>query len=315
MKMPLPVRDGVAPSYVWIPQGPWPTMLAFLVARFPAIDAAVWTARMARGEVVDANGAPLHPDSPCRRGACVFYYRELDGETPIPFEEQILYRDDHILVADKPHFLPVIPSGRFLHETLLVRLKRKTGLEHLAPIHRLDRETAGVVIFSCNPATRGLYQSLFQRRAVHKVYEALAPALPDTRLHGARFPLTYRSRMIDGTPFFRMQETEGEPNSETVIDVIEERGGIALYRLQPVTGRKHQLRVHLAALGIPIINDAFYPAALPCKADDVSMPLQLLARSIAFRDPLTQQTRRFESLRQLTRPTAEPTYADQLLGT
>jgi tRNA pseudouridine32 synthase/23S rRNA pseudouridine746 synthase len=291
---PLPTRNGVAPSYVWLPAGPWLTVLAFLEQRFPDIASAVWVARMDRGEVMDAHGVRLNPESTYRRGACVFYYRELDGETPIPFAERILYRDDHLLVADKPHFLPVIPSGRFLHETLLVRLKKKTGLAHLTPIHRLDRETAGVVIFSHNPESRGLYQSLFQQRAMEKVYEALAPSLA-----GTAFPFTYRSRMVDGTPFFRMTEAEGEPNSETRIDVLERRGDLTLYQLCPVTGKKHQLRLHLAALGIPIVNDAFYPVALPCKGDDMSRPLQLLARAISFVDPLTGEQRHFQSNRKI----------------
>lgn len=294
---PLPMREGVAPSYVWIPAGPWSGMLQFLSARFCNIEPAMWIARMARGEVVDERGTVLAPDSPCRSGACVFYYRELDSETPIPFDEEILYRDEHLIVADKPHFLPVIPSGRFLHHTLLVRLKKRTGLQQLTPIHRLDRETAGIVVFSCNPASRGAYQALFRQRAVHKVYEALAPAMPG--LAGMRLPMVYRSRLVEGAPFFRMREAPGEPNSETRIDLIGQCGAFSLYRLEPLTGKKHQLRVHMAALGIPIVNDAFYPDALPCKGDDVSKPLQLLARSLAFTDPITGQPRHFLSGRTL----------------
>jgi tRNA pseudouridine32 synthase/23S rRNA pseudouridine746 synthase len=294
VKTPLPIREGVAPSYIWLPDGPWTDILTFLAQRFPDVAPDIWTSRMRRGEVVDANGVRLRPDSPYRKGACIFYYRELEGETPIPFEEQVLYQDDQLLVADKPHFLPVIPSGRFLHETLLVRLKKKTGLAHLTPIHRLDRETAGVIVFSHNPATRGNYQSLFQQRAVEKIYEALAPSRSDLD-----FPLTYRSRMVEGTPFFRMEEATGEPNSETRIEVLERRGDVTLYRLHPLTGKKHQLRVHLAALDIPIVNDAFYPVALPCKGDDISHPLQLLARSISFHDPISGQQRHFESTRQI----------------
>lgn len=290
---PLPLRNGVAPSFVFLPHAGWPSVLAFMLERFPAIGEDTWRSRMARGEVVDEVGVHLQPDSPCRHGLCIFYYREPEAEMPIPFAETILYRDAHLLVVDKPHFLPVIPSGRFLHETLLVRLKHKTGLVDLAPIHRLDRETAGVVIFSCDRGTRGAYQALFRQRAVDKVYEALAPAA------ALDFPLTRRSRMVDGTPFFCMQEVEGEPNSETSIDIIERRGELALYRLNPVTGKRHQLRVHMAALGIPIVNDAFYPVALPCKGDDFSQPLKLLAREIAFDDPLTGACRRFVSERSL----------------
>ena len=291
---PLPVVDGVAPSYLWLPVESWPDLLTFLVQRFPAISSTTWIERMARGEVVDGKGARLAPDSPYRLGSCIFYYRELDAETPIPFEETILYQDERILVADKPHFLPVTPSGRFLHETLLVRLKKKTGLTQLTPIHRLDRETAGVVIFSHDIASRGAYQSLFQQRLVDKTYEALAPTRPELAL-----PLVYRSRMVDGTPFFRMQEEAGEANSETRIELIEVRQDCSLYRLQPLTGKKHQLRVHLAALEIPIINDAFYPDVYPCKGDDWSAPLKLLAREIAFIDPLDGRQRRFASQRQL----------------
>jgi tRNA pseudouridine32 synthase/23S rRNA pseudouridine746 synthase len=284
------MRDGVAPSFVILPAGCSGPLLDFLTQQFPAVPRPVWESRLARGEVVDDRGRPMRADTACRQNARIFYYRELPPETPIPFEETILHADAHLLVVDKPHFLPVTPSGRFLQETLLVRLRRNTGLAYLSPIHRLDRETAGVMLFSVDPDSRGQYQSLFQQRAVSKVYEALADPLPDVD-----FPLTYRSRMVDGTPFFRMKEVPGEPNSETVITPIGTRGDHVLYRLEPLTGRKHQLRLHMASLGIPIVNDAFYPDALPCKADDVSSPLKLLSRSVRFIDPLSGETRHFAS--------------------
>jgi tRNA pseudouridine32 synthase/23S rRNA pseudouridine746 synthase len=289
--VPLPVRDGVAPSYLWLTETRAGGMLRFLVERFPDVSEAAWARRLARGEIVDARGVPLSADSHVRQGMRIWYYRELEApETPIPFKEAVLYQDEHLLVADKPHFLPTIPTGRFLHETLLVRLKKRFDLPHLTPIHRLDRETAGVVIFSHNPASRGAYQSMFQKRVVKKVYEALAGPI-----EGREFPFTYRSRMQDAEQFFVSEEVPGEPNSETVVELIARRGNVAHYRLHPHTGRKHQLRLHLASLGAPILNDAFYPVALPCKGDDFSAPLQLLARSIGFLDPLSGEPRRFDS--------------------
>lgn len=294
MKVSLPTVEGVGPSRLRLPNGTWKNMMEFLEERFPDVKPTTWTSRMSRGEVVDEQGTRLRAGSPYRRGTFIFYYRELEGETPIPFEEDILYQDDHILVADKPHFLPVIPAGRFLHETLLVRLKKKLKLEHLVPIHRIDREAAGVVIFSHDPATRGNYVSLFKKREVKKDYEALARTLQD-----GRFPVTCCSRMVEGEPFFRMKEVAGVPNSETRIDVLKNMGNTTLYRLTPVTGKKHQLRVHLAALGIPIINDKLYPDVQPCKADNAVLPLKLIARAISFQDPLTGQDRYFESSREM----------------
>ncbi len=294
LNVPLPSVDGIGPSTVWLPAGAWKTILDFLQQRFTEVSASTWIARMARGDVVDEHGVRIAPDARYRGGIRLYYYRELEAETPIPFEATILYRDEHILVVDKPHFLPVIPSGRFLRETLLVRLKKKLLLDFLVPIHRIDRETAGIVLFSIQPQSRGDYQSLFQRREVVKTYEALAAARP-----ALTFPMTYRSRLVEGDPFFRMQQVAGVPNAETLIDIMEVDAEVARYRLTPVTGRKHQLRVHLAALGAPIINDAFYPCVLPCKGDDFSRPLQLLARRIEFVDPLTRAPRSFESARQL----------------
>lgn len=290
----LPTRDGVSPSLAWLPHGRWTTLGEYLAFRFPMVSASSWRERMARGEVIDERGVCVSYDDAFRGGACIFYYREREGETPIPFDETVLFRDDELLVVDKPHFLPVTPGGRFLHETLLVRLKRKTGIDTLTPIHRLDRETAGVMLLSVNPATRSVWQSLFRFRQVHKVYEALAPFREDLKL-----PVDVCSRIERDEQFFRVKEVDGEPNAFSRIELIERRDDHALYRLLPVTGKMHQLRVHMNSLGIPILNDGFYPVALPCKGDDFSAPLKLLARSIRFTDPLTGEERRFDSLRSL----------------
>jgi tRNA pseudouridine32 synthase/23S rRNA pseudouridine746 synthase len=288
LNAPLPFLEGVGPSCQWLPAGPWKTVSDFFKDQYPHVDATTWNARMAKGQVLDETGGRVDSETAFRAGACIFYYRELENEKPIPFVEQVLYQDEHILVADKPHFLPVIPSGKFLHETLLVRLRKQFATEALVPIHRLDRETAGVVLFSVNPKTRGHYTSLFRNRKVRKEYEALAPTLED-------FPITRRSRIVQGEPFFRMKEVPGEANSETDISVISNLGSLTLYQLLPRTGRKHQLRLHLAALGIPIINDKFYPTVTPSDDGDFSRPLKLLAKSISFQDPLTGRQHYFES--------------------
>lgn len=291
---PLPQVDGVGPSRRRLPAGVWKTVLDFLSEEYARVGREVWRARMERGLVLDEAGRRVTPETAYRAGACVYYYREPETERAIPFDERVLHTGEHILVADKPHFLPVVPAGRFLRETLLVRLRRKTGLADLAPLHRIDRETAGLVVFSVNASTRGAYASLFRERAVEKVYEALAGT---TR--ALAFPHVRRSRIVEGEPFFRMKETAGEPNSETRVEVLEEGRGVSLYRLRPVTGRKHQLRVHMNALGIPIVNDGLYPEVKPEAPEDFDAPLKLLAKSLSFRDPVTGRELHFESARQL----------------
>jgi tRNA pseudouridine32 synthase / 23S rRNA pseudouridine746 synthase len=299
LKTSLPITEGVGPSSIWLPAGPWKTVLDFLRQRFPQVGVATWIARMSNGEVVDERGLRLNAESSFREGACIYYYRELENETVIPFSENVLYEDEHLLVIDKPHFLPVVPAGRFLRETLLVRLRRKGQPESLAPIHRLDRDTAGLVLFSMNPQTRGLYTALFRERKVDKVYEALART--SASMTHLSFPLTRSSRIVRGEPFFRMQEVEGEPNSETRIELLESSGDQTRCRLIPITGKKHQLRLHLAALGMPIVNDKLYPAYVRelHSEYDFSRPLKLLAKSIAFQDPVTGRKCYFESSRQL----------------
>ena len=289
---PLPTRDGVGPSCVALPEGAWPTIAAFLVQRFPLIPADVWAARIANGEVVDEHGLSVTAQRPHQARLRVFYYRAIDAEPRIPFTETVLFQDELLVAVDKPHFLPITPGGRHLQETLLVRLKRSLGIDTLAPIHRLDRETAGVVVFSVQPATRGAYAQLFAQRQVSKHYEAIAPWRADLEL-----PLTHRSRLVEDEHFMRMREVPGAPNSETRIELLEVLGERARYSLSPVTGRKHQLRVHCAALGIPILNDLMYPRLSAQGSDDFTRPLRLIARAIAFHDPITDRPRLFSSQR------------------
>ena len=286
----LPTRDGISPSLVWLPHGPWKTLGDYFAIRFPMVSADSWAERMSRGEVVDDLGAALSLDSAFRVGACVFYYRQRRDETPIPFEEKILFLNEQLLVVDKPHFVPVTPGGRFLRETLLARLKRSTGIDTLTPIHRLDRDTAGVMMFSVDPSKRSLWQSLFRHQQVDKIYEAVAPYH-----ESIVFPHEISSCIVRDDKFFRMREMEGDANAFTKIELVERRGPLALYRLYPRTGKMHQLRVHMNSLGIPILNDRFYPNAFPPGTDDFSAPLQLLARSLTFTDPLSGEARFFES--------------------
>jgi tRNA pseudouridine32 synthase/23S rRNA pseudouridine746 synthase len=293
----LPVRNGVSPSCVSLPGGDWPTITDFLVQRFPDIPRAVWLERMAAGAVVDEFGEAVTLERAYRGHMRLYYYRALPPETRIPFEEELLFQDGHLVVVDKPHFLPVTPSGHYLQETLLVRLKNRLGLDGLSPIHRIDRETAGIVLFSVQPQERAAYQDLFRQRSVDKVYEAIAPWHADMR-----FPQVRRSRIVEGQPFFRQAEVDGAPNSETVIEPLETRGLLARYRLRPVTGKKHQLRVHMFALGLPIVNDRVYPPLDPTPEDDYNFPLQLLAQAISFDDPFTGQRRQFNSKRRLEFP-------------
>ena len=286
----LPTRNGVGPSCVGLPAGNWPTITEFLVERFPDISRTIWLQRMADHSVVDEFGELVTPGRTYPKHLRIYYYRNVVDEPRIPFDETIVFQDAHLVVADKPHFLPVTPSGHYLQETLLVRLKKRLGIDTLIPIHRIDRETAGLVLFSVNPNERNAYQALFRNHAVTKHYEAIAPWRSDLQL-----PVTRKSRIVEDEPFFRQREIEGTPNSQTHIDVIETHSELAKYALSPVTGKKHQLRVHMHALGVPILNDRMYPPVAHTLDDNYNLPLQLLAKSIAFLDPITEQSRRFTS--------------------
>ena len=329
-----PLREGVGASRVAVHGGPWPNVLAFLVARFPAL-AEQWPQRLSKGLVTDAAGQPLHAESPAPHGATLWYWRAPPPEPRVPFEIELLHRDEHLVVVDKPHFLATAPIGRHLHETALVRLRHQLGIDTLAPMHRLDLDTAGVLVFTVQPATRHAYHALLRDRQVHKVYEAVAPWRADLAL-----PLDYSSRLVQhpGPDFMQMQTVAGEANAQTRIELIARLGAgmdwrpdastsfastsfaptpfalacepthqpqpeLAHYRLTPFTGRRHQLRAQMCALGLPILGDRIYPQLWPARpigvAPDYAQPLQLLAREMAFTDPINGQPRRFVSRRVL----------------
>jgi tRNA pseudouridine32 synthase/23S rRNA pseudouridine746 synthase len=280
---PLPVRDGLGPARVRLRGG-------VVVDEFRARWGAAAAAKVLAGEVVLPDGTVVSGSTVVPPGAHVYFYRELRDEVPVPFGVPILHRDDDIVVVDKPHFLATMPRGRHVAQTVVVRLRRELDLPELSPAHRLDRLTAGVLLFTARRDIRGAYQTLFARGEVRKTYLARAAVNPELE-----FPMVIRNRIIKRRGQLQAVEETGEPNAETLIEHI----GEGLYRLTPRTGRTHQLRVHMASIGLPIDNDPLYPEVVDVAPDDFSRALQLLAHSLEFVDPVSGVRRSFTSERTL----------------
>jgi tRNA pseudouridine32 synthase/23S rRNA pseudouridine746 synthase len=265
-----------------------------LVERLAAGDGVI-DGMLGDGLIVGADGRPVAPDAAYEPGMFVWFHRELPDEEPVPFALDVVYRDEHIVVADKPHFLATTPRGGHVAETALARLRRELGLPAIGAAHRLDRLTAGLVLFTVRPEERGAYQTLFRDRLVRKEYEAVAPY--DA---GLALPRTVTSRIVKERGVLAAREVAGEPNALTEVELTDHRDGLGRYRLLPRTGQTHQLRVHMNALGVPILGDPLYPVVTgPVPAGDFRRPLQLLARVLEFTDPLTGRAHRFVSGRAL----------------
>jgi tRNA pseudouridine32 synthase/23S rRNA pseudouridine746 synthase len=267
------------------------TVLEYLTMKFPYIDAEIWRQRIADGKVHLHDGSLITTQSLFQPQQRIYYYREVESEPSIPFKETILFQDQHILVAYKPHFLAVTPGGIYVNECLQNRLRRSTGIEGLQALHRLDRVTAGLVLFSINPDTRHRYHRLFETRQIHKTYQAIAKVGDGQNLIGQEWVI--KNRIVQSEPRFRMRVTEGEANSHSVIRCLQQSTQQALFELNPVTGKTHQLRLHMQTLGWPILNDKYYPQLQPLSADNYCAPLQLLAKELQFIDPVTQHSRCF----------------------
>jgi tRNA pseudouridine32 synthase/23S rRNA pseudouridine746 synthase len=272
-------------------------VLDFLLERMPDISRSEWLQRFADQLVLDESAQPVAATQAYTPHTKLYYYRHIHNEPVLPQKASIVFEDDHLIVADKPHFMPVTPAGRYVQRSLLVRLKQRLGIDTLSPMHRIDRETAGLVLFSIDPDERDAYHAMFRSRAVHKVYEAVAPVRSEIDL-----PITHTSRIASDVQFFKSCEVVGEPNSETHVALVKQEGALGLYRLTPVTGQRHQLRVHMNALGLPIVGDQFYPQVLrgPHEEDDHSQVLQLLAKGVSFIDPITGEPRHFVSQQTLS---------------
>ncbi|MFF3840695.1 pseudouridine synthase [Streptomyces sp. NPDC001930] len=290
---PLPQRDGIDPVRLRLPEDPdgvWATVREHLLDRYgAAVGAGRIEEMLGEGRFVGVDG-PVAGDDPYTVGRYLWFHRDFPVEEPVPFPVGVVYRDERIVVADKPHFLATMPRGRHVTETALARLRRELGLPRLQPAHRLDRLTAGLVLCVVRPEDRGAYQTLFRDRLVRKEYEAVAPYDPVAEL-----PVTVRSRIEKERGVMAAREVPGEPNSESRIALVERRGGLGRYRLVPETGRTHQLRVHMNALGLPILHDPIYPVVREDGPEDFRRPLQLLARTLEFTDPFTGDEVRFES--------------------
>ena len=277
----------------------WATVLNYLAVKFPYIAESVWQERILAGKVHWFGGEPITIDTPFKASKRLCYYREVTQEPVIPFTHSIVYQNNHILVADKPHFLPVTPGGEYVNECLLARLKRDTGLDDIVPVHRLDRDTAGLVLFSVNADSRPAYYQLFSQGNISKSYQAVARLTPT--LCNATLPVKWHiaNRIEKSQPAFINEIVPGEVNAVSDISLLQQTDGLGLFELTPHSGKTHQLRLHMLSLGMPILHDNYYPVLQPKRPPQFDKPLQLLAKTLSFIDPVTNSLQVFTSQQQL----------------
>lgn len=301
-RIPLPPRDGLGASRVRVPEGMeiaagdylW-EVISSQRYRHPEDNRSAVADRFAAEEVVLIDGTPLTPSTLLRPGTDVYFYRRPAPEERVPYEIEPVFEDDAIMVVKKPPFLSTMPRAAHITENATVRLRRETGNEELAPAHRLDRMTTGLLLFTKRAGLRGAYQQLFAERKVHKLYEAVAPDV------GVVAPATWEHHIVKehGEVTARIIE-DAEPNSLTYLrDVnpvdasVTGSEGYARYILEPVTGRTHQLRIQMQAAGAPIYGDPFYPEVKAFGDENYDEPMMLAAVALAFTDPLSGEERTF----------------------
>ena len=250
---------------------------------------------LAEKRFVGEDGRPVRDDDTYRPHTFVWFHRDLRDEVTVPGAIEVLHRDERLVVVDKPPFLATIPRGRHVAQSVVVLLRDELGLPELSPVHRLDRVTSGVLVLATERRWRGAYQGLFQRREVTKTYLAVAGHDPVLEL-----PVVVRNHIRKVAGELQAEVIPDAPvNAETLVELQDVRDGRGVYRLTPRTGRTHQLRLHLAGLGVPIVGDPLYPEVLDVAVDDFSTPVQLLAHQLSFTDPVDGSPRTFTSRRAL----------------
>ncbi|GAA4356089.1 pseudouridine synthase [Kangiella marina] len=285
------------PSFIQLPDSDnYATVIDFLVSHFPHISKQTWLQRAANGKLFWKDGASIAIDTQYQANRLVGYYREVVAEPKIPFEETIIESNSHFIIAHKPPFLPVMPGGVFVNECLQERLIKRTGIKALQAVHRLDRDTSGLVLLSTNPDTRHQYHQLFADRTISKRYQAVSNLKSSESIVGKTWQVkNYLRRSVPQFLFENCEDSNEGQYAESHIQCIEQSAKKALFTLSPLTGRTHQLRLHMMSIGFSIENDRFYPTLQPKQPDNYQQPMQLHAKSLAFTDPISGKALEFHS--------------------
>ncbi|QDZ43394.1 23S rRNA pseudouridylate synthase [Corynebacterium sp. sy039] len=315
---PLPIKDGLNPTRIRIPeeydgQSAYEVLQEFIAtqrSRHPQDDEAALLKRFRDAEVVRVRGVEktiLAPHDTLHAGNDLWFYRIPPEEKPIPFSCEIIHSDDDLLVINKPPFMATMPRAKHIVQTATVQMRRLTGNNELTPAHRLDRMTSGVLLFTKRKEIRGAYQKIFSDRKVSKVYHAIAPYRPDiipgTRWHNRieKTPGIMQARIVDGAPNATTIVNDVQILNSDLQTSLKQKYGhdheeLALYELHPITGKTHQLRLHMHAAGAPLLGDDTYPRILTiAESEDHNKRLCLHSHSISFHDPFTQHPHHFIS--------------------